>query len=69
MKDIGRPEYTEEQYQGWLDEMEPFLKGGYSLHCSIEKAGLIKHKTTIYEKSKLKDWFSEKIRYSNYFCR
>lgn len=60
-KKNGRPEYTDEQYQRWLNEMEPFLKAGYSLYFAIDKTGLIKHKTTIYEKCRLKDWFSEKI--------
>ncbi|OGG24120.1 hypothetical protein A3A79_02905 [Candidatus Gottesmanbacteria bacterium RIFCSPLOWO2_01_FULL_43_11b] len=61
MTDIGRPEYPDEQYQIWLTEMAPFLKIGNSLYFAIEKALLIKHKSAIYEKYRLKDWFSEKI--------
>ncbi len=61
MKDLGRPEYTDNQYRLWLDEMKPFLKGGYSLYYAIEKAGLMVHKDSIYRKSRLKDWFCEKI--------
>lgn len=67
MNITGRPEYTDGQYQRWLDEMEPFLKMGYSLYYAIDKAVLIRHKTIIYEKSRLKDWFSEKIEhFQNY---
>lgn len=61
MGDNGRPEYTEEQYQVWLDELSPFLKLGNSLYYSIEKANLIRHKDTIYRKLRLNDWFCEKI--------
>jgi hypothetical protein len=42
--------------------MKPFLKCGLSLHRSIQKAGLIKHKDSIYRKLRLKDEFCEKIR-------
>lgn len=61
MADNGRPEYPDEQYQKWLDDMRVFLQQGNSLWYAIERAGLEKHKTTIYEKYKLNDWFSEKI--------
>lgn len=61
MGDNGRPEYTDEQYRVWLDEMAPFLKVGYSLYCSMDKALLLRHKDSIYRKYRLSDWFCEKI--------
>lgn len=61
MGDTGRPEFTDEQYQEWLEDLKPFLKLGNTLNYAIEKADLSKHKTTIYEKFRLGDWFSEKI--------
>ncbi|OGE72135.1 hypothetical protein A3H40_02085 [Candidatus Daviesbacteria bacterium RIFCSPLOWO2_02_FULL_38_15] len=61
MNDNGRPEYTDEQYQIWLDELVPFLKLGNTLYHAMEKAGLLQHKDSIYRKSRLKDWFCEKI--------
>lgn len=61
MADIGRPEYTDEQYASWLEQMRPFLQQGNSLYYSLDKAGLITHQTTIYEKYRLNDWFSQKI--------
>lgn len=61
MDTIGRPSYSDEQYQSWLDELAPFLKLGNSLSYSIEKAGLAKHRTSLYEKYNLGDWFSDKV--------
>lgn len=61
MTEHGRPEYTDDQYKSWLDDMAPFLKIGNTLYYAIEKAMLTQHKTVIYEKYRLKDWFSEKI--------
>lgn len=58
---VGRPEHSDEQYRFWLEDMAPFLKIGNTLHYSIEKAMLMRHKTAIYGKYRLKDWFSEKI--------
>ena len=57
----GREPYSDEQYTKWLDDMSPFLKFGDTLYHAIEKAGLIKHKDTIYRKVRLNDWFCEKI--------
>lgn len=57
----GRPEYTEEQFDKWLSEMTPWLRAGQSLYYSMDKAALLNHQTTIYEKYKLKDWFSVKV--------
>ena len=57
----GRPEYTDEQYSVWLEAMRPFLENSNSLYYSMEQAGLIPHQTTIYEKYRLKDWFSQKV--------
>lgn len=61
MTEQGRPEYTDDQYRAWLEDMSPFLKIGNSLYYAIEKAMIMQHKTVIYEKYRLKDWFSEKI--------
>lgn len=61
MGDTERPEYTDEQYRVWLDEMTPFLKVGYSLYYAMDKALLLRHKDSIYRKFKLNDWFCEKI--------
>lgn len=61
MDNNGRPAYTDEQYQSWLDELSPFLKLGNSLSYAIEKAGLTNHRTTLYEKYNLGDWFSDKV--------
>lgn len=61
MENNGRPEYTDEQYLVWLDEMAPFLKMGNSLHFAIEKTLLGKHKDSIYRKYRLGNWFCEKI--------
>ncbi|MDP1722426.1 MAG: hypothetical protein Q8L37_04390 [Candidatus Gottesmanbacteria bacterium] len=67
MTEQGRPEYTDDQYKAWLEDMAPFLKIGNTLYYAIEKAMLTQHKTVIYEKYRLKDWFSEKIdAYSRY---
>lgn len=57
----GRPAYTDEQYQLWLDAMKPFLENSNSLYYSLVQAGLLTHQTTIYEKYRLKDWFAQKI--------
>lgn len=48
-------------YQSWLQEMEPFLKCGFSLHQAIRKAGLSKYKDSIYRNYRLKGEFCEKI--------
>lgn len=61
MGDNGRPSYSEEQYQQWLNTMTPFLVAGNSLSYAILKCGLSKHRTTLYEKQRLNDWFSDKI--------
>jgi len=61
MSKIGRPEFSNKKYEFWVNEMSPFLKAGFSLYSSIEKAGLLKHKDSIYKKYRLNDWFCEKI--------
>lgn len=61
MDNNGRPETTQETYESWLEEMKPFLKAGNTIGYACEKANLWQHKTTIYEKYRLNDWFSEKI--------
>ncbi len=67
MANIGRSEYTDEQYQVWLEDMTPFLQAGHTLSRAIEKAGLTKHRTSLYEKARLNDWFSDKMQvYQSY---
>lgn len=61
INDNGRPEYTDEQYRVWFDEMAPFLKLGNSLYFAMEKTLLLRHKDSIYRKFRLNDWFCEKI--------
>jgi hypothetical protein len=61
MTEQGRPKYNDDQYRTWLEDMAPFLKIGNTLYYAIEKAMLTQHKTVIYEKYRLNDWFSEKI--------
>jgi len=58
----GRPETTDEQFKLWLDELTPFLKMASSLNYCIDKAGLEKHRTTLYEKYQRKDWFYGQIK-------
>lgn len=57
----GRPEFTDEQYYRWYEEMRPFLRTGCSLYWAIEKAGLQNHQDRIYVKYRMGDWFSVKI--------
>lgn len=61
MADNGRPEFTDEQYTNWLEQMRPFLQQGSSLYFALEKLGLTQHKDSIYKKYNLNDWFSEKV--------
>lgn len=61
MADPGRPELTEAEYQKCLDDMAPFLKLGHTLNSAIDDAALTQHRTALYEKYKLNDWFSYKI--------
>jgi hypothetical protein len=61
MGDMGRPAYEESQYKHWLNLMTPFLVAGNSLSYAITKCGLTEHRTTLYEKLKLNDWFSDRI--------
>lgn len=61
MADAGRPEYTDEQYEKWLEDLAPFLKAGNTLSYAIDKAGLYTHRTTLYEKYRLNDWFSYRV--------
>ena len=58
---IGRPEYTDEQYQLWLDEISTFLKMGNSLYYSCNKSGIVSHYWSILKKYKANDWFSQKV--------
>ncbi len=61
MEVVGRPAYTNQQYQTWLSEMEPFIKLGNTLYYSMCRVGLEKHKKAIYDKKNKNDWFREKI--------
>lgn len=61
MADTGRPPISEDQFKSWLDALEPFIRNGHTLYYAMDKAMLITHKTAIYEKYALNDWFAEKI--------
>lgn len=58
----GRPEISEEQYQKWFDLMAPFFQLGETLNEAIEDAGLENHRTLLYNKSRLNDWFAYKMK-------
>lgn len=57
----GRPAFTDEQYQRWLDEMAPYLKMASTIYYACDKAGIIGHYYSIMEKYRLNDWFSTKV--------
>jgi hypothetical protein len=57
----GRPEYSDEQYQKWLEEMAAFLRAGNTIWYAMDKCALLQFKDSIYGKYRLKDWFSEKV--------
>lgn len=57
----GAPEISDEQYMRWLDDMREFLRRGSTLWYAMDKAGILAHKTVIYKKYRLNDWFAEKI--------
>lgn len=61
MDNNGRPSYSEEQYHKWFDDLAPFFKLGLTLSAAIQDAGLQKHRTTMYEKVRLGDWFSDEM--------
>lgn len=61
MGEPGRPAYTDDQYQAWLQELEPFLKKGNSIYYACNRAGIGSQYWTVLEKYKLGDWFSKKI--------
>lgn len=56
----GRPELTEAQYTDFLEQMAPFLKLGHTLNSAINDAALIEHRTALYNKYRLNDWFMHK---------
>lgn len=58
---VGPPSFSDQQFVIWLEDMRPFLRQGMSLNYSIDKAGLTNHRTAIYDKARLKDWFNEQI--------
>lgn len=53
--------WTNDEYQKLIDDMAPFLKMGATLNAAMNDAGLIQHKTAVYDKYRLNDWFAEKI--------
>ncbi len=59
----GRPKTSIDQLNGWADLLKPFLTKGHSLYSSIEKAGLMKSKDTIYRNARLGGEFCEKIHH------
>lgn len=59
--DIGRPSISDEQYQLWLNELKPYLELSSSLYGACIKAGLESHYDSILRKSKLNDWFCQKV--------
>lgn len=61
MNSTGRPSYPNDQFERWLEDLKPWLKTGNTISYAIDKAGLDMHRTTLYEKYKLNDWFSDKI--------
>jgi len=65
----GRPQTPEEQYEVWLEELRPFLVKGMKLYSACVNVGLEdKYYSCIYQKYRLRDWFSKKIHeYWNLF--
>lgn len=61
MEQAGRPPFTDEQYNKWLEDLRPFLKLGETLNLAIDDAGLHMHRDSIYRKYRLKDWFCDMI--------
>lgn len=61
MDETGRPEYPEEQYYTWFDELAPFFKLGETLNSAVEDAGLQKHRSTLYNKARQNDWFLDRM--------
>lgn len=58
----GRPLISEEQYGKWFDDLAPFFKLGETLNAAIDDAGLQRHRTALYDKVGLNDWFADKMR-------
>lgn len=61
MSEAGRPSITEEQYEAWFKSLTPWLENGNSLYYAIKQSGLLQHKSLIFQKYNLKDWFMEKV--------
>lgn len=57
----GRPKFTDEQYNNWLNDMAPYLKMASSIYYACDKSGIINHYYSIMEKYRLNDWFSTKV--------
>lgn len=57
----GRPEYSDEQYKEWLNDLEPYLKKGNSLYYCCNRAGLQPHYASVLRKYRLNDWFCQKV--------
>lgn len=61
MQSLGRPAYTDKQYQTWLYHLAPLLQSGSTLYHALTQTNLIKYKSAIYRKSGRSDWFGKKI--------
>lgn len=57
----GNQSFTDIEYRKFLTDMEPFLKMGETLHHAIIDAELIQHRSAIYDKYALKDYFAETV--------
>lgn len=53
--------WTDTEYQKCIDDMAPYLKMGATLNAAIEDAGIQQHRTEVYTKYRLNDWFAYKI--------
>jgi hypothetical protein len=57
----GRPEYSNEQFKIWLEELRPHLELSNSIYRACQKSGLEDHYDVILNKYKTGDWFSRKV--------
>lgn len=60
-KGAGRPEYTDKQYELWLEELRPYLENGNKLYKACNRAGIPQHYHSVLEKYNSNDWFSLKV--------
>lgn len=59
--ETGRPAYDDDWYRAKLEQMRPLLELGHTIGYCAYQTGNWEYKTSLYEKYKLKDWFSEKL--------